>query len=374
MAEQVFHLFFGSDEPACTARARESVAAFLPEAVRVCGLETVDGAVESEEDVAKCLSACGGGVLTLSLLGDRKAVWLRNAAFLAKPGSAAVRARIADFAKMLAEGLPAGHLLVVTAPGLAKDSPFLAVAKKLGRAEELNLPQAGDRALPAHVRDLVRSLLKERGLRMEDEAVQLLAGNAVPDARFLAMEIEKFAAWAGYARPINAADVRELGAGSRELRGWDLQDAVGNRDLPAALKIVRRLLLQGEEEIGLLMMIHGRLRELILFRDALDAGWITLRRGEHDRPGQAAIGSLPPEADALWDAAFQKSPRQLHPFRLTILTGQAANFRAAELRRAMEGVAATYETMVTSPASAAVLLETLLHRVLRRPVRRPAAA
>jgi hypothetical protein len=142
--------------------------------------------------------------------------------------------------------------------------------------------------------------------------------------------------------------------------------------LPQALAVVRQLLFQKESPIGILIAINSRVRDLIVYREALDNGWLSAGRGYRGKP-QLAWGDVPPQIEAVFAEQFTRDPRQGHPFRIGLLAEQARNFSPARLARCQAAVLEAHTTLVSTGAPARLVLELLLVRMLKRG-RRPVAS
>ncbi|HEV2038078.1 MAG TPA: hypothetical protein VGQ96_05660, partial [Candidatus Eremiobacteraceae bacterium] len=107
---------------------------------------------------------------------------------------------------------------------------------------------------------------------------------------------------------------------------WDLGNAVGRGDLPAALRLAHELVARPEEAAGPLIWLAG---------DAQIA-W-ELSNGANPRSWAAATGQSPFRAMKLWDLARKRTPQQARDnVRLTMraledsLTGKRVADQALE--------------------------------------------
>ena len=182
------------------------------------------------------------------------------------------------------------------------------------------------------------------------------------DARQIANEIEKLSLYLGPRREVTVADLDAIVASTRVSAMWDLLDAVGERNSAEGLNALRDLLSQKESPIGIVMSIAGRIRELALYREALDQGWVRLRQIQKDRYS-AEWGSVPPAVDSFFAGDMKRDPRSLHQFFVSKMVGQAARHSARSLRANQRMVLATYERLVSTSVSPATLLDIMLTRL-----------
>lgn len=234
-------------------------------------------------------------------------------------------------------------VLALVASELKKDS---ALGKASAKAGEILAYNVVRRRLP----EWVAKQFAERNVSVDPEAARILVEIVGEDPEELASEVDKIATWAG-GDPVAAADVARLAAGCAEVPGYELTDAWGRRDLPAALTACQSLLERSGDPvsrtvpalIGLLVGHVGRVRDCQAF---------------------AAEGLSAREA-----AARLKR----HPFYVEKLYAQARNYDSDELRRVVVRLA-ELDHAVKGGSRLAVDLE--LERALidiTRP-REPAAA
>lgn len=196
-------------------------------------------------------------------------------------------------------------VLALVANGLKKDS---ALGKASAKAGEILVYDVVRRRLP----EWVAKQFAERNVSIDPEAARLLVEIVGEDPEELASEVDKIATWAG-GEPVAAADVARLAAGCAEVPGYEVTDAWGRRDLPAALTACQTLLERSGDPvsrtvpglIGLLVGHVGRVRDCQVF---------------------AAEGLSAKEA-----AARLKR----HPFYVEKLYAQARNYDSDELRQAV---------------------------------------
>lgn len=351
------HLVFGDDDYTASTRAKELLAKLVPPGNETFGLECIEARVDSSTGAVQAIEQCVSALRTVGFLGGGKVVWLRDATFLEDSQATrgeAVKEKLSELAEMIRSGLPAGQTLVITAVNVDKRTAFFKACQAKANVHEYSLPKNAE----GHASGLVERLAKEKGLQMPADVVRTFverAGSA--DTRVLASEVEKLSLFLGARKQATVADVLAVVTAGGQAVLWDLADAFGNRDLPRALGLVRQLVTQKESAIGLIVALESRVRELLLIRDCMERKWLVGR-------GRNVGWSLPPEADALFSGAMKKDPRTLHPFRLSILVGQAEKFTLRELRRDLDAVVAAHERLVSSTQPAPLVLDVLLTRLL----------
>jgi len=108
---------------------------------------------------------------------------------------------------------------------------------------------------------------RQRGIRIEPAAVDLLRLYVGANLRELAGEIEKLVTYAGEGEPITARQVEEQVGLSRGTSIFELTDAIGEAmgqgERSRAAELMRSLLDQGEEPLRILPMVSRHLQLLL---------------------------------------------------------------------------------------------------------------
>jgi DNA polymerase-3 subunit delta len=164
--------------------------------------------------------------------------------------------------------------LIVRAPKLDRKRKLHKALAEAGACLAFRLP-AGDAELRALAAEMA-AMATARGVRLADAAAWLLLDVCGPDLNRIASELDKLAIWLGFEAaegvPVDAATVRALVAGSGILSGWELADAVTERDAGEAIAAARRLLDAGDEPIRILGGLASRARSLLRAKAMTEAG------------------------------------------------------------------------------------------------------
>lgn len=358
MAGSALHLYFGSDDYMVSSAARATLDGWLPASERSMKLETVDGSVDSVSGAVAAVDGCLGALRTMGFFSSEKVVWLRDVVFLGESPagrSETVKGKVRALCDLIAAGLPDGVRLLVTARKVHKINPFYKACQKHGEVHEHSIPERA-RDAERYARDAVGRLAREKEIKLAGDAADALVKRVGTQTGLLASELEKLSLYAGGKRAVTAADVRAVASASSEAEAWDLADAFGRRNLAACLGMVRQLLLQKASAQGLLRILEMKVRELQVFRAALDRRWYA-RKG----PGKGVwSAALPAEADALFGGVYKKDPRTMHPYRASLMAEQAQKFSPRDLVRCQQKVLAAHESLVSRSIPDGVVLELLL--------------
>lgn len=214
--------------------------------------------------------------------------------------------------------------LVLVATKVAKNSKLYRAAASTGVTYEYVAPKRSEYARE------VAKLLRERGKGITPHAAERLVEMVGRDLRRLDAEVDKLTAFAGDAAEVTMADVEAVASASGTASVFELTDAVGERDIVRALRLLGRLLGSGEAPLGLLAMLTRHVRGLI---------------------GARALSARGTSADAM-------APELgMAPWQARNVAKQASRWEPAELSRALLGLAAAEEEMKTSPTDAGLVIE-----------------
>ncbi len=117
----------------------------------------------------------------------------------------------------------------------------------------------------------IQEKAKGYGGQFTREAANELAGLIGDEPRQADQEIQKLLTYVNYKRPVEREDVHHLTADTREGDIFSLVDALGNRNVKAAIGMLERLMEQGEP-IGIFAMVVRQYRLLLQAREIMDQG------------------------------------------------------------------------------------------------------
>jgi DNA polymerase-3 subunit delta len=360
------YLFSGEDEFPMNNAARQLINSLIPESEQAFGLEVVEGQADNADEALASLRRCQEALFTQGfLLAQGKVVWWRDVSFLADGQTAqadSVRTQMKAFVAALAGSGPGENALLITTPKADGRSALFKLCKDRFEVREFNVPEKAHLA-ENQARVVIRAGLKAQGLKPEPGVEDLILGRVGGDARQIACELEKLSLFVGSRKGVTVADVEAMVSTSAASVMWDLQDAVGSRNLVKALNTLHDLLAQKESPIGIVVSIFSRIRDLMLYREALDQGWVALKPG-YGGGMLADWGAFPPEAEKVLTAALRRAPRSIHPFAAGKMAVQAQNYTPLQLRRFQRLVVETHEAMVSSGVPQTTLLELMLIRAM----------
>lgn len=252
---------------------RALLAALLPEHATEFAL-TVYG--EAKTDVGLVVAAARSAGMFTPL----RVVLVRDVACLEGDP-----APLAEFA----ERPPAQGFLLVRAPDLDRRRKLHQLLATAGTRLVFAAPDAA-----GEVAVEVRALAEARELSLDAEAATFLGELCGGDLYRVSGELDKIRDWVGERGrvAVDSATLRETAAGSGLLTGWEVADAVLERDGRAAAESLRRLLGGGEEPLRLLGAIAFRARAMLRAKALIEAGsapQAAFRAARLWGPGPAAI-------------------------------------------------------------------------------------
>ena len=138
---------------------------------------------------------------------------------------------------------------------------------------------------------------------------------------------------------------------------FEVGNAIGKRDLRRALELVRKLVAQGQNEIGILLgAIVPRVRSLMLANDIITQH-PRIPRGGY----QSFIGALDrlPASDTA-HLPKKKDGSGINGYPIFLALEEAVRFRSSELRAAMAACLDANTKLVTTQIEPQLVLERLL--------------
>ena len=357
----------GSDEAEVKRAAAELAQTLTPPDAGDFGLEIIDGVSENADQAAARIRSAIEALQTLPFFGSSKVVWLKNANFLGdtQVGRAAgVQSALEEFSELIENGLGSDVVFLVSATEVDKRRSFYRSLVKRAELQTFNRLDSSRSGWEEEAIEVVRRRAKKRKLQFDEDALDLFVLLTGGDTRQIENELEKidlFLANGGTAFQavprVRVELVRELVPLSRAGVIFELSNALAMRDLELALKLVRRLLDQGENAVGILLVaILPTVRNLLLTKDLMERH--RLKRPHSPFEFISAINRLPAEAT---DHLPRKKDGSINAYPLGIVAQQAHRFETERLIRAMQAcLEANLKLVTTQLDHELVLTETVV--------------
>ncbi len=334
------------------------------------GLEVIEGAADNIEHALRLIRNTAEALQTVPFFGGDKVVWLKGATFLADTvvgRSERTLEALEELGTILQHGLPPDIKFILTATDVDKRRGFFNTLKKVVQLEVHDVVDTSRPGWEELVMEVVGERAREWKMEFEQEALILFVMLAGEHTRQIDNELEKLDLFVGKGRAITPDDVRQIVAQTRQGIVWELGNALGVRDLPRALNVLRLLLEQGESAIGVLLAaIVPRLRSLSQARELAENYGVKLTSSYAqyvkllERLPEEILESIPKKKDG----------SGVNAYPLYMAAQEMGNYSAAELRAALEESLNANRRLVTSGLDPDVILNQLLIRILTRPARR----
>ncbi len=184
----------------------------------------------------------------------------------------------------------------------------------------------------------IKQEMKRRGIEMSYDASLLIHAHVGNSLRALANEMDKIMLNLDGRNRVDEADVQRVVGLSKKFSVFNLNDAIGGRDLNKAFLILTKMLESGESHTAILAMIGRHFTSLLKVK-----GCVSQRK----KPNEiAAIAGIP-------------------PYYVAKTQEMAKNFSLSQMDDAFAALLDTDLALKTSQQPPQIALQTLLVRILR---------
>lgn len=229
----------------------------------------------------------------------------------------------------LAKGFPPGHVLVIAAGKVDGRLPIVKKLSAAGRRVTTQLEKEGQwDAQRLVLAPVLASLLAGSGKRVDARGEARLAELVGEDARVLASEVQKLAAYVGDRKVIGVADVDAVVTRVASDPFFALGNVVEARDLAGALGVLDRAIADGGSPFMLLGSLAGTIRRLVAERE----------RGRR-ATGERSIRSFDEWQSLVLPSISDAELGGKKPYGFWMKYQAAARFTRAELLDALAGLA-----------------------------------
>jgi DNA polymerase III subunit delta len=363
-----FTAVLGTDEARMKEAALKLSRELAPPDAGDFGVDVIEGIAESAEHCALLVRRTLDALQTLPFFGGGKLVWLKNANFLGDNQVGKTNAAIEGIEAILdyvEKQLPPEVKFLLSASLIDKRRSAYKRIQKLADVRTLDRPDTSRTGWEDEVIPLVERRAKELGISFENEAVEMLVQLAGEDTRQLDSEVEKLSLYLGSERSrVTAEDVRVMVPLNRAGVVFELGNAIGKRDLQRALELVRTLVYQGQNPIGILLAaVVPRVRSLLLAADLV---------ARHPKLPRGSYGSFGGALEKLPDSETSHIPRKkdgsgLNAYPIFLALDETRRYTVGELRAALQACLDANLKLVTTSIEPQLVLERLLIGMLTKP-------
>jgi len=357
------HAVVGSDEAEVKRVALELAEKLTPPGLGDFGLEVVDGCADNVEQAVTRIRSTIEALQTLPFMGGSKLVWLKNANFLADSvmgRSSSVLEALEELSGIIGGDLGEDVTFLLSATETDKRRSFYKSLSKRAEIQVMDKLDSSRSGWEEEAGDLVRARAAKRKLQFEEEALELFVLLTGGDTRQIDNELEKIDIFLGKERKVTSEQVRELVPLSRAGVIFELGNALAVRDLERALKLVRRLLDQGETAIGILLVsILPTVRNLLLAKDLMERNGMA--RPHAPFTFISALNRLPASAT---EHLPRKKDGSISGYPLGIAAQNAHRFETKQLIDAMQACLEANLKLVTSQLDHELVLTEIVVKLL----------
>lgn len=362
---QKIHAVVGSDEAEVKRAAAELAEKLTPPGLGDFGLDVIDGCADNAEQAASRIRSTIEALQTLPFMGGSKLVWLKNANFLGDNiigRAASVQAALEELTEIISADLGNDVTFLFSATETDKRRSFYKSLTKRAEVQVIDRLDANRSGWEEEAGEIVRARAGKRKLQFDDDALELFVLLTGGDTRQIDNELEKIDIFLGKDRQVTSEHVRELVPLSRAGVIFELGNALAVRDLERALKLVRRLLDQGETAIGILLVaVLPTIRNLLLAKDLME---------RHRLPRPHAPFTFISAINRLPAAATEHLPRKkdgsISGYALGIAAQNAHRFETKQLIDAMQACLEANLKLVTTQLDHELILTEIVVKLLGR--------
>jgi DNA polymerase-3 subunit delta len=363
VASAKIHAVVGSDEAEVKRVAAELASNLTPSNAGDFGLEVIDGAADNAEQAAARIGSTIEALQTLPFFGSTKVVWLKSANFLGddqKARSTAVQSALEELSELFDGGFGSEITFLISATEVDKRRGFYKTLVKRAEVQVFDRLDSGRAGWEEEAIEIVRRRAKKRKLQFDDDALDLFVLLTGGDTRQIENELEKIDTFLGKDRAVPVDVVREIVPLSRAGIIFELSNALATRDLELALTLVRRLLDQGENAIGILLVaIVPTVRNLLLAKDLMEQH--RLPRPHSPFQFISAINRLPAKAT---EHLPRKKDGSINAYALAIAAQHAQHFETNQLVDAMRACLTANVQLVTTQLDHDLILTEVVVKLL----------
>jgi len=352
----------GSDESEVKRAAAELAATLAPPDAGDFGVEVIDACADNVDQAVSRIRAAIEALQTLPFFGG-KLVWLKNANCLGDTvigKSASVLGTLEDLAATITSGLGPEVTLLISATETDKRRSFYKTLAKHAEIRVIDRLDSSRTGWEEEATEIVRVRAKTRALRFDEEALDLFVLLTGGDTRQIENELEKIDLFVAADRRVTAEEVRTLVPLSRAGVIFELGNALAACDLQRALRLVRRLLDQGEKAIGILLVaVLPTVRNLLLAKDLMERQ--RLPRPQAPFSFNSTLNRLPADATAHLP---RKKDGSINGYALGIAAMHAHRFTRDKLIAGLEACLAANLQIVSSQLDHELILTEIVVKLL----------
>ena len=296
---------------------------------------------------------------TPAFFGDKKIIWLKRFDFAQIAKLAELKKAVGELVKVLKDGVPDDIILIMDGMELDRRSALFKICQKIGEVHHFEkVDIAKDKKWEQSILAKVMQTCKDQGVIIAPDAARFLSETTGTDTGRVVNEIDKLISFAYPRTNITIDDCRAICSITPETAGWTFANALGKKDLSAALDALNTLFNAKEAGIKVLYSAIGLFKDYISIKTA--AQKLSIPPNINSNAFQSRILSVPPQLkESLAGHMIFKS----HPYRAFMLFSQASNFSDTGLAKILQELLETNRQLVSGICEARIALELLAVKI-----------
>lgn len=332
--------------------------------------EIIDAAASNASEAGKAIARLLEAMQTMPFFGGGKCIWFRNCNFLGEERTSSVKAVTEGLAGVIQEIQqvdPENIRLLISAGKVDKRKSFYKQFQKIGAVALFNGWDASKTDWIPEAEKRIEQLFAEANIRISQDALSALIESVGPNARQLNQEAEKLLLYCGNQKEASTQDVHQVVSRNKQARAFALGDALGNRNLPLAMKCLDEELWEMKLDrqrsaIGLLYGLISKVRTLIMVKEMQRKGWLRMERQFFRFKQQ--LEQIP---DTGLPSDPKLNPLRLNPYVLFRALPQSSNYHIQELVGAMNTLYTANLQLISSSMGDAQVLQQSIVTIISKP-------
>lgn len=324
--------------------------------------ETIEGNAPNVDQVQDIVSSLLQSLMTYSMFGGDKVVWLRNATFFGNDRTSESESTLQlvdSIRELLVKGLPDGVSLILSATKLDKRRSFWKFLEANAQVQVFDRIDMSRDGWEAEVAGLVLQKAKIVGLTFESEALDFFVRMAGEATQQIVNELEKLSLYLGDRNVVTLDDVRVMVPLSREGVIFETGRALQLGNAARAIQLIDEQMELGESAVAIMRAsIIPTVRNLFMARILIDQAKAS-PRSYNDF--QSAVNRLPAEQKA-W-LPQKKSGDGVNIYPLFLSAGGAQSFTLKNLEKIMHATARADKMLVTRGLDERMVLHRLVTEI-----------
>ncbi|MGC8744317.1 MAG: DNA polymerase III subunit delta [Verrucomicrobiia bacterium] len=355
-------LIYGSDDFLVRNRARAIYNKWVEKSNSI-DCEVIEGNVENQEAAQKSISKLIESLNTPPFFGGMRVVWLKDCNFLANSSQVSgekLRNRIDDLARTIKEIKLQDARLLISAQDVDKRRSIFKVISEKGKVEYYEALSLQDPDWEQKAVDYILQIFEQNNKKVSQSVLTEIVNRIGPDLAILNSEAEKLIIYTKDRDRVTIDDVNAVCSNNVLARAFAVADALGRRDLPAALKHLDEEFWsmqfdREKSEIGILYGIISKVRALLVAKELVQERIIK------------STSNYPAFKSAFESSGIKTiSNLKIHPFVLYKACEESRNFTRDELVNAMQLLLKCNLELVTTQQDKKRLIQQTLIKILSK--------